>query len=331
MPIYELGYRHWEGTLRPPIARWWAITRTGMALAFRSKILKRILFAAWMPLLYYAPLFFAIGYVTDPTRDIASRGFWAQMVAGFVGEELAGRLLTDPESLRPVAWSMAYHYFFSVFQSFFTMIVVAIVGPPLIAHDVRSKAFLLYFSKPITRWEYLFGKSAVALLYVGLITLAPGLLLYGISIVLSPSIGALAQTSGMIVKIVAASLVIALPSTLIVMCLSSLTGETRFATFAWIAICLIGEVAHALLWEVARIREPWVALLSFRETTRVAIESVLNVRNQLQALGAGADLKKLIEKFTSPCSSGLALGWLAGVCVACLAVLYRRISAPVRI
>ena len=56
MPIYELGYRHWEGELRSPLTRWWAITRTGIALAWQSKLLKRLLIFGWGTILYFGPL-----------------------------------------------------------------------------------------------------------------------------------------------------------------------------------------------------------------------------------------------------------------------------------
>jgi len=41
---------------------------------------------------------------------------------------------------------------------------------PLIAQDVRSRAFLLYFSRPLTRMEYILGKAAIVSTYVVMIT-----------------------------------------------------------------------------------------------------------------------------------------------------------------
>ncbi len=331
MPIFELGYRSWTGTLRPPAARVWAITKTGIALAFRSKILKRIVFMAWMPLLYFAPLFFGIGYVTDPTRDLEKRGFLVGIAQAFLGETISARLVTDPESVRPVAWSMAYHLYYSGFQAFFTMLVAAIVGPPLISQDVRTKAFLLYFSKPITRVEYLLGKSGTLFFYLFMITLFPGLVLYGISIALSPNLVAFTQTAPMIGKIVASSMIIAVPTTFVVLCFSSLTSDGRYALMGWFSLCLIGETTYHLFWRLLKIREPWVPLFSLRETMRIGIERVLNVQGQISVLGVGKDLQRQLESYSSTCPPELAFGYLAGLFLVGLIVLWHRISAPVRI
>lgn len=334
MPIYELGYRHWEGTLRPPVARVWAILRAGLSLALRSKMLKRLLFGSWMPLLYFAPLFFGIGYVTDPKR-IKEGGVVVGMAMGFIegmlGPTIGERLASDPESVRPLAWSIAFQLFFSFFQAFFAMLVTAIVGPPLISQDVRSKSFLLYFSKPITRSEYLLGKSGTLVFYLFMITLFPGLVLYLISISLSPNAAALAQTAPMILKITAASLVIAVPSTLLVLCFSSLTADHRYATVAWFAFCLMGEAAYLLFWHLLGIRKAWVPLFSLRETMRIVIGRILNVTGQLQEFGATPDIQRQIESLGSSCSPGLAVGYLAVLSAVCLAGLWRRISAPIRI
>ena len=71
MPISELGYRHWEGRRVHPLLRWVAITRTEVGIAYRdSKLLRRFLIVAWMPLLYFGPLFFAVGYAADPDNEL---------------------------------------------------------------------------------------------------------------------------------------------------------------------------------------------------------------------------------------------------------------------
>lgn len=332
MPIYELGYRHWEGELKSPVFRCWAITRAGIALGFRSKILKRLLLAAWTPLLYFAPLFFAIGYATDPARGLTPDSGWYAFVRGFLGPDLADRMLRDPESVRPAAWALAFHYFFSYSQAWLTMFVVAIVGPPLIAQDVRSKAFLLYFARPITRWEYLAGKGGVVFFYTFLVTLFPALLLYAISIAFSPSIGALLQTGATVFRILAAAGVMAIPSTLLVLCLSSLTSDSRYATFGWISIWVMGEISYGLLANIPALKDSeWVFLLSFRKTTSVLIEAVFNVVGQLRALGPSRALDDVLKNVDTPYPPGLAFAFLAGMSAFCLAVLYRRISAPMRI
>src|SRR5258708_19144625 len=66
MPIYEFGYRHWQGTLRPWWLRWYPITRTGIGLALQNRMLRRLMFVAWLPLVYFGAAFFAVGKMTEP-------------------------------------------------------------------------------------------------------------------------------------------------------------------------------------------------------------------------------------------------------------------------
>lgn len=332
MPIYELGYRHWEGPLRGPAVRCWRIAWNGIRLAFRSKLLRRLLVIAWSPLLYYGFLFFAVGYVTDPARGFSERKEWRQPLRAMVGRELANRLMDDPESVRPAMWSLLFHYFLAYPQSWLTMLIVAIVVPPLISQDVRSKAFLLYFSKPITRLEYLLGKAATALFYVLLVTLAPALILYAVSIAFSPSIATFYGTAPVLWRSCAVTLVVAIPTTAIALCFSSLTSEGRYAAFGWVAFWLLGELVYQILSQTVDFRNSeWIALLSLRETTATLTQSIFNVGGQLQALGDWSRLRETFRSINPNASATLPLVYLGSITVLCSAVLVRRVSAPMRI
>lgn len=71
--------------------------------------------------------------------------------------------------------------FFEVFmnaQAAFAMILAAIVGPGLIAPDLANNALPLYFSRPLTRQDYILSRLIVLLGMLSLVTLVPGLLLF---------------------------------------------------------------------------------------------------------------------------------------------------------
>lgn len=332
MPIFEVGYRHWEGTRRSPVLRCWSITRTGMSLAWRSIILRRILLFSLAPLLYFAPVFFAIGYVTDAARPDRHEDAWYGLVRSFAGPRLADRLADSPESVRPAAWSAAFTTFFSWPQTIFMMLIVVIVGPGLISQDVRSKAFLLYFSKPITRAEYLAGKAGTLFFFIALQTLVPALGLYLISILFCPSIAALFQTSETILRILGVFLVIAVPSTLIMLCFSSLARETRYPAFGWMAFCVMGEVSYGILSNMSSFKDsPWVCCLSLRKTISVMTESIFDVSEQVASLGVSDRIRGAFHQLESPYSANLCLVWLAIVSCVALLIVVRRISAPMRL
>ena len=72
--------------------------------------------------------------------------------------------------------------FFSVFmnvQSTFAMILAAVAGPGLIAPDLVNNALPLYFARPLSRWTYILARMIVLLGILSLVTLIPGLFVFG--------------------------------------------------------------------------------------------------------------------------------------------------------
>ena len=55
--------------------------------------------------------------------------------------------------------------------------VTVYVGAGLIANDRRANALQIYLSKPLTRAEYVFGKMAMLMTFLLLVTWVPGIVL----------------------------------------------------------------------------------------------------------------------------------------------------------
>lgn len=326
MPIYEFGYRHWTGRLRHRLWRWWPITRAGVALCLRGKLLRRSLFMAWTPLFYFGPLFFAVGSLTESREQ--SNQLWQGMIEGTLGRDVAFRISQDPTAMRPAAWSLAFFYFLGHTQTILLLLVVSNVGPPLISQDVRSKSFLMYFSKSLTRFDYILGKSAVLLGFIGFVTLLPALTLYAVSIGFSPSFSAIFATSITVLRIVAASLVVGIPACLTMLFVSSLSGDSRVATFTWVAACVFGELFYQVLSVTPALRgSSWVFLFSARQTALAAMGGIFDVSGQLERL----QLQQLAAALGQSHSPGLAFLSLGTMSVLCLVGLFQRISAPMKI
>jgi ABC-2 type transport system permease protein len=62
-----------------------------------------------------------------------------------------------------------------------------IIGPGLIAPDVRNNALPLYFSRPFSAAEYVLGKLAVLFSLLSVLTWVPGLLLFLFQVSLEPA------------------------------------------------------------------------------------------------------------------------------------------------
>ncbi|MBA3973733.1 MAG: hypothetical protein C0504_05875 [Candidatus Solibacter sp.] len=71
--------------------------------------------------------------------------------------------------------------FFEVFmntQAVFAMILAAVAGPGLIAPDLANNALPLYFSRPLTRGDYIISRLLVLLGMLSLVTMIPAMLLF---------------------------------------------------------------------------------------------------------------------------------------------------------
>jgi ABC-type transport system involved in multi-copper enzyme maturation permease subunit len=73
--------------------------------------------------------------------------------------------------------------------SAWALLMAAITGAPLIAEDRRAKAMPLYFSRPLSHFDYVMGKLATVGLFLGLLLLLPPVATYLVEISLSTKEG----------------------------------------------------------------------------------------------------------------------------------------------
>ena len=258
MTVHDLGYRDWHGRLARSGTLWCVIAETGIRRGWQSSWLRRMLLVAWFPALWLAAGFF---FFEQSMQYPDARGDLAVFLRAMPqASVLAESLQVDPreatseelEASRHSVWAWFLQTFFVYPQAVLMVLVVGLVAPPLISHDVRSRAFLLYFSRPITRTEYVLGKAASMWFYLGMITLVPALALYVLGVLLSPSLDVVAHTWDLPLRTVAASLVLMVPTTALALMLSSLSQESRYAAFAWFAVWILGWVSYGVVRGIER-------------------------------------------------------------------------------
>lgn len=313
MPIHDLGYRAWKGRLMPEISRSWVIAETGISLAWKNRWLRRLLLLAWLPAVYFGAAFFFFEQALGNREEIRVA---LSFVPPFPGVEVVRAALEtgDPATARHMAWAWLLLGFFRYPQGLLMALAVGLIAPPLVARDVHSRAFLLYFSRPLTRLEYILGKLAVVCAYVMMITTLPALSLYVMGVLLSPPEAAvISSTWDLPLRILLASIVVTIPTTTLALALSSLTSRTVYAGFAWFAVWLLGLVAYVTLQ----------ATLDYTLSDRWALLSLYHSLGQVQdwTFGIQASLSEVLP----------ALGLLTGIAVISLIVLFRRVSSPMRI
>lgn len=318
MPIHDLGYRAWHERLASPWTRWVVIAKAGVRRAWQSTWLKRLMFFAWLPAIWFGAGFFFWEHslmvpemregleVFIPDQAEPLRGLTTQFA---VEDEMAAR-----HSI----WSWLLYTFLRYPQGGIMVLMVGIIAPPLISQDVRSRAFLLYFSRPLARWQYALGKLATVWFYLLMISAAPALMLYALGILLSPSANVVYDTWDLPLRIVGASAVLMIPTASLALCMSSLTEESRYAGFAWFAVWILGWFTYGVMTglEIDRLNSHAPEVLE-----KWGPVSLYHTLGQVQSWVFG---------FANFDQIKYAAGTLVVITLVSTVILFRRISAPLR-
>lgn len=153
MAVYEQSYKRYAGPLTPEWSRFLIIPRHAYRAVFNSKLFTAFFVICFIPLLVEAILI----YLHHNINAIAI-------------------MQINVKELVPID-----AFFFETFvniQGGFAFFVALLVGPPLVARDLRNNALPLYLCRPFSRTEYVMGKMSVILILLSAMTWVPQLLLF---------------------------------------------------------------------------------------------------------------------------------------------------------
>jgi hypothetical protein len=365
MPIHDVGYRAWDGDKTNPWFRWWIISKTGVRLAMKSSWVRRILFAAWLPLMYWSVGFFMIeksleqdmsklSVIDKKIAEVPNIGPAASVkkeIRKVTGRTQTGGLAVEgllrngffkyfPQSdkladayasndihrIRKEVWRWLLMVFFRYPQSGAIMFLIGFVAPSLIAQDIRSRAFLMYFSRPIGRLEYIFGKLMVPTVFISAVTMLPALGMYVFAVFMSPDFSVLYSTWDIPLRILLATLALVIPTATLALALSSLTQESRFANFSWFAVWVLGHGSYLAVLLSTAIRldtNPMDPAVGNSEVVQICSRlSLYNCLGEVQSAIFG------FVNYSEVWPAGFVLLLVTGVSSF---LLYRRVSASTQL
>ncbi|MCC9602986.1 hypothetical protein LOC67_20760 [Stieleria sp. JC731] len=245
MAINNLGYRPWNRQRTQQLLRPFVVARGGISLVLKRKWLRLLLLVAWIPVLVPAFGIFAFEYASTEPGLQRSIVRFVSLPLGH--PELGDLIQSNPEQARHDVWALLILTYFRIPQLFAMVALTGMIAPLLVSYDIRTKAYLMYFSRPLTPLQYVLGKSAVIWYFLAVIITVPALLLYLLGILLSPDFSVIGETYDIPLRVLAASVVLVIPTTMLAVLYSSLTAESRYATFAWFATWVMGFVAYQFL------------------------------------------------------------------------------------
>jgi len=195
MPIHDQGYRRYTGTRMPRGRTWAVITTAGLRTLLAQRQFLALLLLSWLPFVVRAVQIYA-------AANLPQMAFIAPTAETF-------RQFLDQ-------------------QDVFVFFVTVYVGAGLIANDRRGNALQIYLSKPLSRAEYVFGKMAILMAFLLLVTWVPGMLLLFVQVSFAGSFDFLLDNLHLFPAITLFSFVQAAAVSAAMLALSSLSNSSRF-------------------------------------------------------------------------------------------------------
>lgn len=162
MPVYDYTYKTWEGVRRGPFFRWMAIPKFTYMEFFHGRVFIGLFILAWLQFgLRLTYLYILVNLDVLKT----------------FGVSISAANLLEVDA--------TFFKYMIDFQLPFCFLFAFMLGAGLISRDLKHSAMVLYAAKPISRWEYFFGKFSVLFVLVLSITWVQVVLLFFVQYLIS--------------------------------------------------------------------------------------------------------------------------------------------------
>lgn len=226
MPIYDLSYQSWQGNPQKG-HRFWPIFREAFLYGLRTRWLKFLYAVAWSPALFCSIIIF-VRY---------------QIEAAQPGANIETILKT---------FEKTFYFNFQIAQFLSMVMMVTLIGPGLIGEERRSNALELYLSRPITRFDYLFGKLTALILFLLSVTLLPNLVLWSVDCLMAPNANRISEIWDYPFRTALFSLIASVGTAIFVLAISSMTRSPGMGVLYWVAIFFSSLLAGQVLTQVTQ-------------------------------------------------------------------------------
>ena len=219
MPIHDQGYRRYGGEKARTGTGWMVITRAGLRTFFAKRAFLGLLLVAWFP-------------------------FFVRAVQIY-----AAANLPQAQFLAPTAETFRQ---FLDQQQIFVFFITVYVGAGLIANDRRANALQIYLSKPLTRAEYIFGKLAILMIFLSLVTWLPAIVLLIVQISFAGNFTFLARNLFLFPAITVFSFISVTMVAAAMLALSSLSNSSRYVGILYAAVIFFTQAVYGVVYAVTR-------------------------------------------------------------------------------
>jgi ABC-2 type transport system permease protein len=214
LPIHDQGYRRYAGSKAATGRSWAVIATAGIRTFFAKKAFLGLLLISWFPFFVRAIQIYAAANLPQ-----------------------AAFLAPTPETFRQ----------FLDQQEIFVFFITVYVGAGLIANDRRANALQIYLSKPLTRAEYVFGKLAILMAFLLLITWVPAIVLLLVQIAFAGNFTFFRNNLYLFPAITVFAFVEVVMVSTAMLALSSLSNSSRYVGILFAALIFFSQALYGVL------------------------------------------------------------------------------------
>jgi ABC-2 type transport system permease protein len=218
VPIHDQGYRRYGGG-KARGQGWTVIARAGIRSFFGRKAFLGLMLVSWFPFFIRAVQIYA-------SANLPQAAFLAPTAETF-------RQFLDQ-------------------QEIFVFFLTVYVGAGLIANDRRANALQIYLSKPLTRAEYVFGKLAILMIILLLVTWVPAMVLLLVQIAFAGNFSFLVNNAYLFPAITVFSFIQVVMVAATMLALSSLSNSSRYVGILYTAVIFFTQAIYGVVFLVTR-------------------------------------------------------------------------------
>jgi ABC-2 type transport system permease protein len=222
MPIHDQGYRRYGGHKARTGTGWTVIARAGIRTFISKRAFLGLLLVSWFPFFVRAVQFYAASNLTSIPQ--------------------ASLLAPSAETFRQ----------FLEQQQTFVFFVTVYVGAGLIANDRRANALQIYLSKPLTRAEYVFGKLAILMSFLALVTWLPAIVLLIVQITFAGNFTFFMNNVFLFPAITLFAFIEVALASSTMLALSSLSKSSRYVAILYAAVIFFTQAVYGVIYAVTR-------------------------------------------------------------------------------
>jgi ABC-type transport system involved in multi-copper enzyme maturation permease subunit len=160
--------------------------------------------------------------------------------------------VSQAAALIPVTAETFRDFLDSFPQHVMVFFITVYVGAGLIANDRRANALQIYLSKPLTRAEYVFGKLAILMAFLALVTWLPAIVLLIVQVAFAGNVAFLTKNIYLFPAITVYSFLEITMVATTMLALSSLSNSSRYVAILYAVVIFFTQAIYGVLSAVTR-------------------------------------------------------------------------------